>query len=153
MYVGGKPHITNYIIAHIRPRRPENKEKLNTLVQEITEIWNKYARPVVEEPALALGGPTRALAKHKELYENADLNAPGRLDDPRALHNCFIMEDIAAGAEQGFILPTAGQDGKWLEDNMEAFRKRAAEGDESMQGLLEEVQNGVGTGPVAKSEY
>jgi hypothetical protein len=152
MYVGGKPHMTNYIIAHIRPRRPENKEKLNTLVQEITKIWNKYARPVVKEPALALGGPTGTHVKNEGRFESADLDAPGRLDDPRALHNCFVMEDIAAGAEQGFILPTAGQDGKWLEENMGAFQKRADEGDESMQGLLEEIQNGIGTGPVVKSE-
>lgn len=146
-YVGGKRHETNYIIAHIRPRRPENKEKLNILVQEIVKVWNKYARTVIKDPGQEFHRRTTR-AKDQRKFETADLNAPGRLDDLRALHNCFVMQDIDAGIEQGFILPTAGQDGQWLEDNMEVFRTRAADGDQSMQGLLEEIKNGVGSGPV-----
>jgi hypothetical protein len=64
----------------------------------------------------------------------------GRLDDSTALHNVFIFEDLAAGAEQGFLLPLAGQDGKWVEENMQAFEKRAGEGDESMRQMIEEVK-------------
>jgi len=68
----------------------------------------------------------------------------GRLDDKRALHNVFIFEDLAAGAEQGFILPTAGQDREWVEENMDKFEKRAAEGDESMRVMVEEAKAGFG---------
>lgn len=70
----------------------------------------------------------------------------GRLDDEKALHNCFIMEDIAAGAEQGFVLPVAGRDGAWIEENMGEFERRAEEGDESMRALIAEYKAGMGKG-------
>lgn len=62
------------------------------------------------------------------------------------------MQDIAAGAEQGFILPIAGEDGKWIEENMAEFERRAKDGDESMRALAEEVKTGLGSGPVLKSK-
>lgn len=65
----------------------------------------------------------------------------GRLDDARALHNVFLMEDIVAGAEQGFLLPVAGMDGEWARENMKAFEKRAGEGDESMKELVGEFKS------------
>jgi len=69
----------------------------------------------------------------------------GRLDDPMALHNVFLFEDVAAGAEQGFLLPLAGEDGNWVKDNMQAFEKRAREGDESFKTLLAEHKAGFGS--------
>ena len=69
---------------------------------------------------------------------------PGRLDDPLALHNVFIMEDITAGAEQGFILPAAGKDGEWAKKNMAEIEKRAREGDASMRTMAEEMKKGFG---------
>jgi hypothetical protein len=67
-------------------------------------------------------------------------NGDGRLDDERALHNVFLMEDIVAGAEQGFVLPKAGDDGNWTKENMAEFERRAADGDESMRVLVGEVK-------------
>ena len=69
---------------------------------------------------------------------------PGRLDDERALHGVVVMEDIAAGAEQGFLVPVAGEDGGWAAEHLADFRKRADAGDESMQGLVMEVEQGFG---------
>lgn len=57
-----------------------------------------------------------------------------------ALHNVFIFEDLAAGVEQGFLLPQAGQEEEWVKDNMEEFEKRAAEGDENVKRLMEEMK-------------
>jgi hypothetical protein len=68
----------------------------------------------------------------------------GRLDDSQALHNVFIFEDLAAGAEQGFLLPLAGREDIWVEQNMRAFVKRAGEGDEGMKELVGEVKRGFG---------
>lgn len=68
----------------------------------------------------------------------------GRLDDTLSLHNIFLMEDIAAGAEQGFILPVAGQDVQWAEQNMLEFERRAGLGDKSMGRLAQEVSMGLG---------
>jgi ABC-type Zn2+ transport system substrate-binding protein/surface adhesin len=100
---------------------------MNTLVLDLTEIWNKVVRP-------------------NSANDNVDGNVPGRLDDPTALHLCGISEGIVAAAEQGFLLPSAGQDDKWLEKNLKAFEKRAADGDEAMKALLEEIKTkGLGS--------
>lgn len=118
IFVGGQPVHANYIHAHLRPRGPDNAPKLKQLVVAIMGIWN-------------------------ELVQKGE----GRLDDPMALHNVFIFEDLAAGAEQGFLLPLAGQDGEWVRDNMRAFENRAKEGDESMKKLLMEHKEGFGSQP------
>ena len=65
----------------------------------------------------------------------------GRLDDVRALHNLFLMEDIVAGAEQGFVLPIAGSDEQWARKHMAEFEKRMEDGDESMGVLLREYKS------------
>lgn len=67
----------------------------------------------------------------------------GRLDDERALHNVFLMEDIVAGSEQGFELPAAGEDEGWAKKNMEAFEERARDGDEGLRRLVEEYKGRV----------
>jgi phenylpyruvate tautomerase PptA (4-oxalocrotonate tautomerase family) len=126
-YIAGKLQETNSITGMLRTRGPEYRDKMNTLVLDLTEIWNKVVRPNFAN-------------------DNVDGNVPGRLDDPTALHLCGISEGIVAAAEQGFLLPSAGQDDKWLEKNLKAFEKRAADGDEAMKALLEEIKTkGLGS--------
>jgi hypothetical protein len=62
------------------------------------------------------------------------------------------MEDIAAGAEQGFLLPIAGKDGEWANENKRIFERRAREGDESMKDLVKEFRRGFGTARVRGSK-
>jgi hypothetical protein len=61
----------------------------------------------------------------------------GRLDDAKGLHSVFIFEDLAAGAEQGIVLPKAGEEGKWAEENWGEMVRRAEEGDSGMERLME----------------
>ncbi|KAF1944408.1 hypothetical protein EJ02DRAFT_452510 [Clathrospora elynae] len=153
MAVGGQKVWTNYIIGHLRPRGPDNREKLNELVQEIMRIWDMYARPKLKSihAHTPWVGPRRLEERNEEIARKAGAKASNRLDDARALHNVFIMEDIAAGMEQGFVLPVAGQDGAWVEENMEKFEQRAKDGDASMKALVEEIKGGLGKGPVERS--
>jgi hypothetical protein len=127
--VGGNQVRTNYIVGHLRPRGPENRHKLATVVTEITRIWNTHVRQE--------SGVLDKLPGVGYTPKQGD----GRLDDARALHNVFLMEDIAAGAEQGFALPLAGQDGSWIQENMAEFRRRAEDGDESMKALIGEMKS------------
>ncbi|KAH6614265.1 hypothetical protein C7974DRAFT_291709, partial [Boeremia exigua] len=115
LFVGAAPARTNYVLAHLRPR-PNNAEKLAHIVRSISGAWEEHVR--------SEGGGTGA----------------GRLDDERALHNVFLFEDIAAGAEQGFVLPLAGQEGAWAREHMSAFEARAGAGDEGMKVLVEEAK-------------
>ncbi|THW18368.1 hypothetical protein D6C98_02867 [Aureobasidium pullulans] len=45
---------------------------------------------------------------------------------------------IVAGMEAGFSIPQAGDDKQWIEENMEAFKRKAEEGDEHFRELVEE---------------
>jgi hypothetical protein len=130
-FVGGAAAQPNYIIGHLRPRGPENGAKLATIVAELTRIWNAHVR---------LEGGSSVLDRIPGVGYTPK-KGDGRLDDARALHGVFLMEDIAAGAEQGFALPVAGQDGTWVRENMAEFRRRAEDGDEGMRALIEEVKS------------
>ncbi|KAI5923767.1 hypothetical protein F4810DRAFT_667374 [Camillea tinctor] len=52
----------------------------------------------------------------------------------------FIIGGITAGLEHGFLIPEAGKDKEWIKDNFPAFRKKADEGNEEFQQLVEEIQ-------------
>lgn len=52
----------------------------------------------------------------------------------------FILGDIVAGSEAGFVFPPAGGDKKWLREHFEEFESRAKEGDEGFAGLVKEVR-------------
>lgn len=126
IYVGGKPHRTNYVLGHIRPR-PNNGAKQAHILSEVTRLWNEHARPVDAVRGEAGTG-------------SAPKKGEGRLDDERALHNVFLMASIVAGVEQGFEVPVAGNDGAWARENMAAFERRAEDGDESMRELVREYK-------------
>lgn len=130
IYVGGRPQRTNYILAHLRPR-PNNADKQAHVVASLARLWNEHARGV--DSVLGRVGGTVGIGYVPRSGE-------GRLDDERALHNVFLMEDIVAGAEQGFALPLAGRDGEWASENMGEFERRAADGDESMKALVREYK-------------
>ncbi|KAF2645963.1 hypothetical protein P280DRAFT_390252, partial [Massarina eburnea CBS 473.64] len=103
---------TNTITAHLRPRpaTPTTRTKHLDLLSGLTTHWN------------AIVQPTR----------------PGWLSDARALDSVFIMGDMDAAAEQGFVVPQAGAegDGEWVEGNMGAFRERVEAGDTGLVGLV-----------------
>ncbi|KAH7394908.1 hypothetical protein DE146DRAFT_615146 [Phaeosphaeria sp. MPI-PUGE-AT-0046c] len=113
-YVSSNPVATNFLHAHLRPRGPANAPRLQTLVTTIMKLW----------------------AEHVAQDETSE----GRLDDPRGLHNVFVFEDLVAGAEQGFVLPKAGEEEVWVKDNWEKFERRAKEGDEAVGKMMEEIE-------------
>ena len=57
------------------------------------------------------------------------------------LDTVFIMADIVAGFEQGFMLPEAGEDGMWISKNLEEFERRAGEGDTVMREMVQEIKD------------
>ncbi|KAF2121082.1 hypothetical protein BDV96DRAFT_203373 [Lophiotrema nucula] len=128
-FAGGKEVPVNKIIAHLRPRPTKPADTIPNLTSAIIASWNSV------------------------VYDKApEFN--GRIDDEKALHTVFIMEDISGGAEQGFILPLAGKDGDgvWAEEQMPEFEKRAAAGDKSVEKLIEEIHIGLGNAKLDKAE-
>lgn len=52
----------------------------------------------------------------------------------------FIHGTIIAVSEAGFVAPKAGQDAEWLKKHYPAFKKKADEGDEDFQELMEDLK-------------
>jgi hypothetical protein len=48
---------------------------------------------------------------------------------------------MVGGFEAGFPIPPAGGDVKWLQDNMDGFKKKANEGNEHFIDLLAEIED------------
>jgi hypothetical protein len=108
---------TNTITVHMRPCEPEHKDKLKTLVQGVTEIWDKLGRPKTYISPKLLRNKKKTQLVNDAIYSLADKVAPGQLDNPRVLHSCCIMEDIAAGTKQGLPIPSAGLNDRWVLEN------------------------------------
>ena len=68
------------------------------------------------------------------------MNGSGGAKVTKELHGVFILGDIVAGWENGFMVPPAGGDVEWLKKNMPAFEKLASEGSEEWKGVVEEVR-------------
>ncbi|KAF2813038.1 uncharacterized protein BDZ99DRAFT_473764 [Mytilinidion resinicola] len=121
-YVGGERVGINYIHAHIRPRKTpadsEVRELYNSLIIQIAAIW-------------------------QDILGYSAYRETGSLETPMNPHSVFVLDDIAAGYEQGFLLPEAGGDKRWIEENMREFERRAnAEApceDHDMQRLVKEI--------------
>jgi hypothetical protein len=94
----------------------------------------------------------KRLDEWEEVYKNPDVNVLGKLDDRRALHGVYVVEDISAQAKQGFMLPPPDQWGEWVQSNMGCIEERAKAGDEVMQALVAEVKNGLSKGSVGESK-
>ncbi|TKA77197.1 hypothetical protein B0A49_01842 [Cryomyces minteri] len=114
-YVGGKRRQTNRILAHVRHGPSRTQDDYADLCSKITKVWDA----------------TVPLPRHP-------FNATGRVDvELRAI---FVLGDIVAGMEAGFVLPEAGKDVQWFKENMVAFKKKAEDGDDEFQDMVAEIE-------------
>ncbi|SMR58732.1 unnamed protein product [Zymoseptoria tritici ST99CH_3D1] len=56
------------------------------------------------------------------------------------LQSFIIMGGMQGGYEAGFPIPPAGGDVQWMRDNMEGFKKKAADGHEGFIDMLAEIE-------------
>lgn len=63
----------------------------------------------------------------------------------KELRAIFIMGGMIGGSEAGFAIPKAGEDGMWMRENLEGFRRKAEGGDVEFEELVEAAEklNGV----------
>ena len=52
----------------------------------------------------------------------------------------IVIGGITAGLEAGFVLPSAGGDVQWLQENWAAFNEKADAGDEEWKEMVENVK-------------
>jgi hypothetical protein len=102
-----------------------------TRTQKLTNNIIAHVRP----------GPSRPRSAYDTLcHQVKDVWAKVISNQEEKLDTIFIMGDIVAGYEQGFMLPEAGDDGKWIKENMGEFERRSKDGDVTMREMVEEIR-------------
>lgn len=84
-------------------------------------------------------GPSRTQEDYADLIKQIQA-AWARIVPGTTMNRVVLNGSIVAGMEAGFILPSAGNDKKWISDNWEAFNKRAEAGDEEMKDVVEDIK-------------
>ncbi|THY28143.1 hypothetical protein D6D00_04471 [Aureobasidium pullulans] len=82
-------------------------------------------------------GPSRTQSDY-DAVSKALTQAWGEIVPGTELRLVMFYGAIVAGMEAGFSIPQAGDDKQWIEENMEAFRRKAEEGDAHFRELVEE---------------
>ena len=114
-YIGGHRATGNHIRANVRAGPSRTQEDWTELCREVERAWYQIA-----------GTP---LPQQK-----------GKTKPDTTLRSVIVLGGIIAGLEAGFVLPQAGGDVAWLEENWEEFNRKADAGDEEMQGMVREIQ-------------
>lgn len=113
-FYGGERRLgTNRIFAFVRSGPSRGAEILDKLGEEIEKVWDG----VVGRKVGGVG-----------------------LGNENVLQGVFIVPGLTA-REEGFAIPLAGEEGPWLEENMEKFKERAEKGDVDMKNLIAEVES------------
>jgi Putative oxalocrotonate tautomerase enzyme len=58
----------------------------------------------------------------------------------KQLTSIFVQGIIAAGWEQGVMIPESGHDRDWLKEQFTNFKKKADSGEEEMKELVEDIE-------------
>lgn len=86
-------------------------------------------------------GPSRTQDDYNEVCSKLQAAWNKIVGSEQELRAIFILGSIVAGAEAGFPLPQAGQDQKWLKENLSEFKKLAQGGDGDFQDMMEELKS------------
>ncbi|KAH8807812.1 hypothetical protein F5884DRAFT_900143 [Xylogone sp. PMI_703] len=111
MYVAGKQRTINRVIAVVRAGGPRTVDGFGELAEQIIQAWDRI------------------------------INDGKKGHGVKELKVVSILGSISAGFESGFLLPAAGGDASWLNDNRSEFEKLASQGDQDFVELLHEMQN------------
>jgi len=114
-YIAGRARVPSHILAHVRTGPSRKTSEFNALCKDVTAAWDEIVKPL---PKVKRSAP----------------------DEDRGLYSVFVLGDIAAGMEAGFVVPEAGKDGEWLAENMGAFKARAEAGEEEFVELVKEIE-------------
>ena len=105
---------SNRIFAHVRHGPSRTRADYETVSRRIVEAWDGIA-PVPQ----------------------ARRSAP---PPDFELRMVMFLGAITAVYEAGFMMPEAGGDRDWVRENLEAFEKRAREGDEEFAEMVGECR-------------
>lgn len=117
-YIGGKRHNANHIRANVRAGPSRTPEDWEELCKAINSAWEDI---VVRDPV--------PRPKGKQLGE-----------EELKLRSLIVLGGIIGGLEAGFVLPQAGGDVQWLQENWSEFERRAANGEQEWVDVVQDVK-------------
>ncbi|RSL52475.1 hypothetical protein CEP51_015050 [Fusarium floridanum] len=111
MYIAGHQRTSNRIFSMVRAGGPRTAESFDELAQQLEAAWD------------------------------AVVNGGKRGHGDKEMKVVSIQGSITAGVESGLLLPRAGGDAAWLNENKPMFERLAQAGDADFVQLLDEMQN------------
>ncbi|RSM19141.1 hypothetical protein CDV31_002062 [Fusarium ambrosium] len=111
MYIAGQQRTSNRIFGVVRAGGPRTAESFDELAQQLEAAWD------------------------------AVINGGKRGHGDKEMKVVSIQGSITAGVESGLLLPRAGGDAAWLNENKPMFERLAQAGDADFVQLLDEMQN------------
>jgi len=114
VYVAGKRRSSNRIFAYVRHGPSRTQADYEDVSRQISTAWDSIV----------------PLPRIKRSMEAPDTE----------LRMVMFYGSIQAVYEAGFMMPAAGGDVKWLEENMHAFEEKASAGDEEFKEMIQEVK-------------
>ena len=115
-YVAGRRLTANHLHAHVRNNASRSRSDWKDIADQYQKAWDDI---------VGKGLP-------KVRRSDPDLDT--------SLRSIIFMGDLTFGMELGFVVPPAGEDVEWMQENWGEFNRRAEEGDEDFRYLVEEVQ-------------
>ncbi|KAJ9498182.1 hypothetical protein H2202_006333 [Exophiala xenobiotica] len=120
VFRGGRRVQYNRIILRTRHGEQRTKEIYDEHCRDIVKLWD----------GVVVGGGSSS----KE--------GPGqKLQQTKQLRTVWVMGALTTAVECGIARPGVGEEDKWLEENMDEFKRLAEEGDGDFVDLLHELES------------
>lgn len=134
-YIAGKKARANRIFGTVRSSgNARSQADFDSLAQELAQVWADVVHPDAGDGINARQAAEKAQKEGKEVKTE-------KVDPVHDLRAVFIVGGLISAYEAGFVIPPAGQDVEWAKKNMDAFKKKAAEGDEDFRALVEDLES------------
>ncbi|KAK5194919.1 hypothetical protein LTR99_009910 [Exophiala xenobiotica] len=120
VFRGGRRVQYNRIILRTRQGEQRTKEVYDEHCRDIVKLWD----------GVVVGG------------RSSSKEGPGqKLQQTKQLRTVWVMGALTTAVECGIARPGVGEEDKWLEENMDEFKRLAEEGDGDFVNLLQELES------------
>lgn len=124
VFKGGVRKFYNRAILRTRVSENRTEEEYGRHCKDLIAAWDQI---VVQG------------TDHKDSTDSG-VESDGIERGDKSLRTVWVMGALTTAVESGILRPTAGKEIQWLRENKGEFERLAQEGDEDMQGLLEELR-------------
>ncbi|KAK5448120.1 hypothetical protein LTS15_009144 [Exophiala xenobiotica] len=125
VFRGGRRVQYNRIILRTRQGEQRTKEIYDEHCRDIVRLWD----------SVVVGGGSSS-------SKEGQGQGPGqKLQQTKQLRTVWVMGALTTAVECGIARPGVGEEDKWLEENIDEFKRLAKEGDGDFVDLLQELES------------